>query len=183
MPNTHFTDPNWHLLTKHNHPTLILAVSLTFLCAGSQVEKVFAIPSEPEVVDHVTIHHAGNGFAASYALPIYQVEDIRFLSAGVGIEERKATYPSFPLKLIFAERGGAFLTGVSVTIQNMSGKEILTISPDQISGPWLFLDLGPGTYRVTAVRGDGTPIKQTIHLAKGKTKGIHFHWPAPKPKG
>jgi len=170
-------------LTKKYLLPIARVMTITLMSMGLTTSNALAISSEPPIVDHVTIHHGGDGFAASYALPIYQVEDIRFLSAGVGIEERKATYPSFPLKLIFAESGGAFLTGVSVTIQDMSGKEILTISPDQISGPWLFLDLGPGTYRVTAIRGDGTPIKQTIHLAKGKTKSIYFHWPTPKAKG
>ncbi len=169
--------------TKTDVATLILATSVIFASAGSYPHEAFGIPSEPEVVDHVTIQHAGNGYAASYTLPIYQVGDIRFLSAGVGVEERKAAYPPFPLKLIFAQAGGAFLTSVSVTIQDSSGKEVLSIPQDRISGPWLFVDLPPGRYQVTAVRRDGTPVKRTIQVPKGKTKGIYLHWPAPQKQG
>lgn len=169
---------NWHSLTKKYFLTVILVMGLSLMNAGIYLKKAFAVPSEPNVVDQVTIQHPGNGFASSYTLPIYQVEGIRFLSAGVGIEERKATYPPFSLKLIFAQTDGAFIAGVSVTIKDLTGKDILKISEDQVSGPWLFLDLVPGTYLVTAFRRDGTAVNQTVRLQKGGKKVAHFHWPA-----
>ncbi len=178
MLNTPLTNPNRHSLTKNNHRTLLLFMSLILLGVASYSNKALAIPSKAEVVDHVTIHYPGNGFAASFTLPIYQVGDIRFLSAGVGIEERQATYPPFPLKLIFAQAGGAFLSGVSVTIKDVAGKEILTISKDQTSGPWLFVDLRPGTYQVTAVRENGTAVNKTVRLHEGEKKTTYLHWPA-----
>lgn len=183
MFNTPWLIKTEYSLKGANLRTVILLMILILTTTPGLHTEALAIPSEPDVIDHVTIQHPGNGFAPSYTLPIYQVGDIRFLSAGVGLEERRANYPSFPLKLIFAQAGGAFVTGVSVTITDLAGKELAKISEDQISGPWLFLDLVPGTYRVTAVRGDGTPIKQTITLQKGESKGIHLHWPAQKTKG
>ena len=182
MFNAHLTF-NGHPLTKNRLQPFLLAISFVLMWAGPHLNETFAIPSVPDVVDHVTIQHPGNGFAASYTLPIYQIGNIRFLSAGVGLEERTASYPPFPLKLIFAEAGGAFITRVSVTIQDSSGKEILKIPEARISGPWLFLDLSPGMYQVTAVRKDGTSVTRTIQVPKGKTKGVHLHWPSPKGKG
>jgi hypothetical protein len=165
------------------HGARLFFLSLAFLTVGFSLNPALAGLSEPDVVDHVTIEHHGKEIAPSYSLPIYQIGDIRFLSAGVGLEERKASYPPFPLKLIFAQAGGAFLSGVSVTIHDMSGNEVIRISKDQVSGPWLFVDLESGTYRVTAVRRDGTPVKQTVKVSKGQTKGVHLHWPAPHGQG
>lgn len=139
-----------------------------------------AISSPSKVVDHVTIEHQADGKIPLYTLPIYQSGNIRYLSAGVGLEERTATYPPFPLKLVFAQAGGALLANVSVTIQDQAGNEVLKVPKDQVNGPWLFIDLAPGTYRITAVRGDGTEVKKTVKVAKGKTKGIYLHWPRSK---
>ena len=182
MGNAPMYSVNVHSLIKKYLHTIALGVSLILMSMGLPSE-VRAVSSEPPIVDHVTIHSQGDGFPSSYTLPIYQVGDIRFLSAGVGLEERKATYPPFPLKLIFAQAGGALVAEVSVSIQDSSGIEILKISQDQVTGPWLFLDLSPGTYRVTAARGDGTSVTKTIHLPKGTTKSIYLHWRSPNTKG
>lgn len=180
MFKTHLPHSNESSSMKDHLPAFLLAVSVVFMTGGPQMNTAFAVSSEPEIVGHVTIEYSGKGFAPSYTLPIYQVGNIRFLSAGVGIEERQATYPAFPLKLIFAQTGGAFMTGVSVSIQNQAGKELVNISEDQTSGPWLFLDLGPGLYKITAVRKDGTTIYKTIKVPKGKSKDVYLHWPTPK---
>lgn len=177
MINTHITHVNRFSLQKKYFRNFILGMSLVLMSVGPYLNEAFAIPLEPHIVDHVTIQRSGAGLVNTYTLPIYQVGDIRFLSAGVGIEERQASYPSFPLKLIFAQAGGAFIAGVSVTIQDLSGKEVLKISEAQISGPWLFLNLVPGTYRVTAIRRDGTVVNQTVRLQEGKKKVTHLHWP------
>ncbi|MDT7042810.1 hypothetical protein [Candidatus Nitronereus thalassa] len=170
-------------LTKTYLHALAIGVTITLISMGLANSKALAISSSPPIVDHVTIQSQGDGFPSSYTIPIYQVGDIRFLSAGIGLEERKAAYPSFPLKLIFAQAGGALVAGVSVTVQDASGTEILKISGDQVSGPWLFLDLIPGTYRVTAARGDGNSVTKTIQLQKGSTKSIHLHWRSPNKQG
>jgi len=180
MFNAHLTHSNGHPLTKNVFQTFVLAVSLVLMSVGLHLNTAFAVPSEPEIVDVVTIQHQGKGIVPSYTLPIYQVGEVRFLSAGVGIEERQATYPPFPLKLIFAQTGGAFLSGVSVSIKDQAGKELANISEDQTAGPWLFLDLAPGLYNITAVRKDGTTIHKTIKAPKGKSKDIYLHWPTPK---
>jgi hypothetical protein len=170
-------------LTKKYLYPITIGMIITLMCTGLPKSEAWAVSSDPTVVDHITIQSQGDGFPTSYTLPIYQVGDIRFLSAGVGIDERKASYPPFPLKLIFAQAGGKLVAGVSVTIQDSSGNELLKISKDQVSGPWLFLDLTPGTYQVTAIRGDGTSVTQTIHLSKGATKSTHLHWRSPNKKG
>ncbi|HZC67841.1 MAG TPA: hypothetical protein VE201_04405, partial [Nitrospirales bacterium] len=49
-------------------------------------------------------------------IPIHRVGSIRYFSAGIGLEERSAQYPSFPLKLVFVAGRKAYLSQVSVTI-------------------------------------------------------------------
>jgi hypothetical protein len=183
MDNAPTANPKGTSMTKKYTQILILSCGVLFFNTGLFLNKAFGTPSEPNIVDHVTIQHPRNGFAFSYTLPIYQIGNIRFLSAGIGLEERHASYPPFPLKLTFAQAGGAFVSGVSVTIKDMTGKDLLKISEDQTSGPWLFLDLAPGNYQVSAARKDGTTIQRSIQLPKGQSKSMHLHWPAPKRKG
>ena len=153
---------------------------LTFMCLGApHLVHAVPIPDEPQVVDHITIQFPENGKSLSYTLPIFQSGEIRFLSAGVGVDERNANYPSFPLKLIFAQHHGAFLSNVSVAIEDAEGKQIFHVSEDQVTGPWLFLDLLPGTYRIIAIRRDGVTTERTIRARKDP-KVVYFHWPPPK---
>lgn len=151
MMNAHIAQVNGLSLTKKYLRNLILGVNLVLWSTGPYLNEALAIPLEPRIVNHVTIQAPAAGLATTYTLPIYQLGDSQFLSAGVGIEERQASYPPFPLKLNFAQAGGAFIARVSLTIQDLLGEEVLKISEDQISGPWLFLNLVPGTYQVTTI--------------------------------
>jgi len=93
-------------------------------------------------------------------IPIHRVGFIRYFSAGVGLEERSAHYPAFPLKLVFVAGPKAYLSQVSVTITDREGKVRLHIPPKQVTGPWLFLDLPPGNYDISA-EGRGRPSSKS----------------------
>ena len=43
---------------------------------------------------------------------LYKVNNVQYFSAGVGVEERNASYPPYPLKLIFVQGGRADKPGV-----------------------------------------------------------------------
>ncbi|RMH08182.1 MAG: hypothetical protein D6704_03520 [Nitrospirae bacterium] len=152
---------------------LVKSILLLFLLGlvGSLEAKSVA-----QVVDHVEIHHPGEG-TFSYTIPIYQVGHIRFLSAGVGVEERQATYPPYSLKLVFVEGVRAFLTGVSVSIRDAQGQLILEIPSEQVTGPWVFIDLDPGTYTVTATRRDQVRATKQVTVPAQGTRVVYLHWP------
>jgi hypothetical protein len=110
-------------------------------------------------------------------LPLYRAGAIPYFSAGVGLEERRAEYPPFSLKLVFTAGGKPYLTGVDVVIRWEKGEESpITISHEQIKGPWLFIDLPAGTYDISAVYGDQKQEVNGIKVFAGRQKTIYLRW-------
>jgi len=73
---------------------------------------------------------------------------VRYLTGGIGSSEREVMEDwsaNHDLKLIFAESSGHFLSDVKVVIQDRTAREILSVLTN---GPWLYVELSPGTYRV-----------------------------------
>jgi hypothetical protein len=110
-------------------------------------------------------------------LPLYRAGTIPYFSAGVGVEERRAEYPPFSLKLVFTAGGKPYLTGVDVTIrrQKEEGPPI-TISHEQINGPWLFIDLPSGTYDISAAYGGQKQEVNGLKVIGGHQKTAYFQW-------
>jgi len=161
---------------KDGKALVLIGLAFSFFLWGAGA-KVIAEPAASgiQVVDTIEIHRPGD--ASSFTIPVYQVGNIRFISAGVGLEERQATYPPFPLKLVFAEESGAYVTGVSVTILDSDGKMVLEVPKDQVTGPWLFIDLPPGTYTVTGARDNQTQTQRNVRVKASETREVHLRWP------
>jgi len=109
-------------------------------------------------------------------IPIHRVGSVKYFSAGVGLEERSVTYPSFPLKLVFVAGPKAYVSQVSITITDQNGKVHLQIPPKQVTGPWLFVDLPPGKYDISAERPGKATIKEHVTLSAKETKTIYLRW-------
>ena len=126
--------------------------------------------------EFVELSHQVEGRTTVDLLPLHRVGDVRYFSAGIGLEERAAQYPPFSLKLVFTAGGKPFLSGVSVTIQPVKGGAAVTIPQEQVEGPWLFVDLAPGVYDVTAIHRDRKQGLKGITVAAGKQKTVHLRW-------
>jgi hypothetical protein len=78
--------------------------------------------------------------------------NVRMLSTGVGKEDRVAQ-TGYSLLIVFATGKGHLVANVSVEVKDSAGTIVVqTVS----EGPWLFLGLQPGEYRVTAKLGSRT---------------------------
>ncbi len=119
---------------------------------------------------------ASDGTIAKTMLPIYHVGAVQYFSAGVGVEERSAQYPPYPLKLIFIAGAKAYVTQVAVTIKESAGKTNVLVPGEQVTGPWLFVDLPAGTYEITAIRRDQSQVKQKVEVGVGGSKTVYFRW-------
>ena len=117
-----------------------------------------------------------SGTPVKETIPIHRAGSIRYFSAGVGIEERSVQYPSFPLKLVFVAGPKAYLSLVSVTITDKEGKLHLQIPSKHVTGPWLFLDLPPGNYDISAEGPGKDSIKEHVTLSAKETKTIYLRW-------
>ncbi|MEC4890222.1 MAG: hypothetical protein RI101_09215 [Nitrospira sp.] len=117
-----------------------------------------------------------DGKVLQHTIPLYRAGAVRYFSAGVGLEERAAHYPPFPLKLVFTAGGKPFLAGVSVTIQPVKGGAAVTIPEEQVAGPWLFVDLAPGQYDVTAAYGGSQQVLMGLTVEARKQKTVYVRW-------
>lgn len=110
-------------------------------------------------------------------IPLYRSDDIRYFCAGVGLEERQADYPPFPLKIILVAEGGAYLAHVAVTIRTQSGALSIEIPRERVTGPWVFVDLPPGTYDLSAARDGDTRERKNFKILPNSTRSLYFRWP------
>jgi hypothetical protein len=118
----------------------------------------------------------GEGGGSAETIPLYRSGEVRYFSAGVGIEERSAEYPAFPLKLIFTAGGRPYITGVAVTVRDTGGSLIVAISAEQITGPWLFLDLPDGSYHIAASMEGQTEHANNVKVERGTPKVLYLRW-------
>jgi hypothetical protein len=127
--------------------------------------------------DGVQMEYQGVEGMQQDIIPLYQVGAARYFSAGIGLDERQADYPQFALKLVFTAGGKPFLTGVAVTIQGPKGMEKIVIPRERVTGPWLFLDVPPGNYDISAAQADQTQVLKAVKVEGGKTKVVYLRWP------
>ena len=57
------------------------------------------------------LDYQGDGRSYTDTIPLYRAGEVQYFSAGVGVEERSAAYPPFPLKLIFTAGGKPYVAG------------------------------------------------------------------------
>ena len=101
---------------------------------------------------------------------------ITYVSGGNGLEQRQAldeVAGDYNLKLVFAEQNsGAYLADVKLLIMNMKGQKILEAVSD---GPWFFVKLAPGRYKITAEAEGQSQVQQT-KVGGGRLTQLHFYW-------
>ncbi len=124
----------------------------------------------------IEIETRGDLHARTQSIPFYEENGIRYFSAGVGLQEREAEYPPFPLKCVFVVGDHPYLARVGVTIQDQKGAVVLDVPADRVNGPWLFVDLPKGRYTVTATRADGTRVQRTVTVGEKATRIVYFRW-------
>lgn len=117
-----------------------------------------------------------DGTVSQETLTLYKAGAIRYFSAGMGLEERAAQYPPFPLKLIFVAGAKAYVSKVSVTITDAKGAVQLQVPGEQVTGPWLYVDLPAGTYNVIASREGQGQVKGQVSVEKGGAKTLYLRW-------
>ena len=114
---------------------------------------------------------------AEFILPIEvkKYQGISYISGGIGSDERKALLQmgkAYSLKLMFAMKGGAYLADVKVVIKSFSGKKIFEAVSE---GPWIFINLHPGKYQVSAI-ANGKVLNKTADVKEIGQTEIRFYW-------
>lgn len=94
--------------------------------------------------------------------------NVAYLSGGVGEEELadiRSRERDFNLKLLFAERGGAYLGDVDVALTNAAGETVFAV---QALGPYVLLRLPSGSYQFRATMNGQVQLGRLSVPAKGR---------------
>lgn len=112
---------------------------------------------------------------AGPALDVREFEGVRYMTGGVGEEERNqllASAQDFNMKLVFAEKSGDYLADVNVAIADSTGRKVLEARAD---GPLMLAQLPPGNYRVTAM-ANGREQTRNASVARTGQRSLTFYW-------
>lgn len=114
--------------------------------------------------------------AESGAITRYQNgEGIAYMSGGVGGDERElmdSDARKYNLRLVFADKEGAYLADVKVDIRDAAGRDILSAVSD---GPWFFAKLPNGRYKIT-VGMKSKNMTQSAVIGREHQTELKFYW-------
>ncbi|HWP24295.1 MAG TPA: carboxypeptidase-like regulatory domain-containing protein [Candidatus Binatia bacterium] len=101
-----------------------------------------------------------------------------YLFGGISSNEReamkeRAKAKGYNVKLIFAEKSGPFIAGVTVVIADAKGAEMASVETD---GPWFYIELPPGAYSLKATFKGQTREIRRRSVPKNKTVEQTFVW-------
>ncbi|MFQ5991695.1 MAG: hypothetical protein ACE5NA_04580 [Nitrospiraceae bacterium] len=152
---------------------LLLAALLAFTFTQAEAKATGRVAPSGDAIE---LEYRDSDGPYTDRIPLYRSGNIRYFSAGVGIEERMADYPNFALKVILAA-GSAYLSHVSVSIENSTGDVRVEIPQERVTGPWLFVDLPTGTYLLSGTK-DGLPaMTRNAEVNPGTQTTVYLRWP------
>ena len=101
--------------------------------------------------------------------------DVPFMSGGAGADAREellAKEREYNLKIIVADKSGAYLANVHVVIESARKERVLDTTMD---GPILLAKLAPGTYTIRAT-SDAKTLTRTVTIAAQGLRRADFRW-------
>jgi len=102
---------------------------------------------------------------------------VTYVTGGTGseaVDALNSMQKDFNLKLVFANKAGAYLSDVKVTIVDASGKVALDVTTE---GPMLLAKLPAGAYKIDATFGGKTQTRN-ITLAAARLESVSLEWAA-----
>lgn len=107
--------------------------------------------------------------------PLQTYDGTAFVTGGIGEEELaqiNAARADFNVRLLMAEKGGAYVTGVRVVIVDGKGNKVLEVGT---SGPYLLTKLPKGTYQINASY-EGRSQDRRLEVRDGGAQMLSFYW-------
>jgi hypothetical protein len=111
----------------------------------------------------------------AFALTTNTANGISYLTGGVTLDERQEMADqrkNFSLLLKLAAKSGKYLGDSSVTVTNAKSAVVFEGTTD---GPWLFMNLPAGNYKVTVKNGDVSQ-SQKISIGKNSHRDVTMYW-------
>ena len=119
-------------------------------------------------------------FLAANAQEIRKDQGAPYVTGGIGVGERErlsAMANDFSLKARFAMQAGNYLADIQVTIEDAQGNKVIETMAD---GPWLLVDLDPGSYKViaTSAVADET-LRKDVQVQPASSTEVLFSFTNP----
>jgi len=115
-------------------------------------------------------------FASASSDAIVQTSGgVSYVSGGVGkdsIDRLSSLARDFNLKLVFAMKSGAYVSGVRVAIADAAGRPLLDTTSE---GPWFLVRLPAGNYQIVA-NFEGTALKKQVAIGAARLRTVDFRW-------
>ena len=96
------------------------------------------------------------------------VDGVEVVCTGIGDSAHDPRWAAYPLKIVFAGKGGQFVTDVDVTISH-DGKALMTA---HCGGAWMLAKLAPGRYELGGVLDNENASTKAVVSAKGQGRAI-----------
>jgi hypothetical protein len=123
----------------------------------------------------------GDSASVAGALPeTRRAGDIEYVTGGIGIDEARAMREAvgdYPVTITFVSLkcpSPQFASGVQVRIESGAGQPLLQV---KTNGPYLFLKLPPGDYRLNAQSDLGADQHRRFRVVKGHHTELRVGWP------
>jgi hypothetical protein len=105
---------------------------------------------------------------------LFAQQEYEYLSTGIGAESRHQKIPlDFTIKLVFATTKGELLANVEVNVYDSEGKKVFSAVSE---GPWLFIDLPPGSYSIAASVRNCVIKKEKVNISAGFISEVVMRW-------
>jgi hypothetical protein len=135
----------------------------------------FAKHVTPSGAHHEVFPTPVRSFALHTGKPAQQQGAISFVTGGIGSDEAQAfrsAAAQYNLRLTLAAVSGEFFAGVRVTLRDAQGNTVVEAVSD---GPYLFLNVPPGRYQVTADNLGQVQRRNALVRTKGATE-LYLRW-------
>lgn len=114
--------------------------------------------------------------------PVHRLGNVRYLTGGIGADEAalmRTERSRYPLALTLSQNGpdgrAIFLTNVHAVLRGADGTAVFCTVD---AGPYLFISVAPGRYRVELTTQDGRVQQRELQLQAGKRQDLSILWPA-----
>lgn len=119
-----------------------------------------------------------SGFAAAQASVVYEEQGqiAKYINGGVGDDQvsyMQSIAKQWPLHLMFSQlKANEFIVNVNLLIVDSRNTTFLELDSAE---PLTYVQLPPGTYRITASH-QGESQARKITLGSKYKRDVHFHW-------
>jgi hypothetical protein len=149
--------------------------------APAQVAAPVAAPMAPQATQLDALQPATRGEPFPAQTPVndellqeHRIGDVTYITGGIGEAERRAMEkirPQYNLRVTNAEKSGAFISEVIISLWNNKGEQLLSTAAE----PIFFANLPAGSYTVKAEM-NGQVKTQKVTVSAGKAAQVQFGW-------